>query len=127
MEVMVTVVVLSVGLVGIFKVFHSSLSYLTHLTNRIYASNLLDNRFAKVQRMLSGYHTLPVELDQEENIHIGARIFPVKKGTGIRQIGDFIDIFRLDLSVGWKEGQRNITLKRTFAVEDWSYVPKEKE
>jgi prepilin-type N-terminal cleavage/methylation domain-containing protein len=122
-EVMVTIVILSVGLVSLFRVFQSSISHLEHLTNRIYASNLLENRFARIQRLLSSANTLPVETDQEENISIGARILKVKKGTGIGQVDNFVDIFRLDLSVSWAEGQKKITLKRSGIVVDWDYIP----
>src|SRR5262245_8551690 len=51
LEIMITIVVLSTGIVAIYKTFLLCLDHQRYLTHRLYASNLIDRRTAQLQAL----------------------------------------------------------------------------
>jgi prepilin-type N-terminal cleavage/methylation domain-containing protein len=120
-EVLVTISLLSLGLVLIFKAMIVSLNRIEHLTNRFYASAVLDNRISTIQRMLIVYKALPVDMNVSEKVNIGMRPVEFKQEMAFHEVEDYIDVFELDLSLVWEEQRRPVKLSRSAYLSDFQY------
>ncbi len=119
-EVLVTLVILSTGIIAILQSFLKSLDYIKHINNRMYAIVLLDDRTDTIQRMLNVYKTLPMSVPEDDREYsTESRRLEYDKELRISEINDFMDIFQLDISVSWKEGGRNIRLSRQSYLSDF--------
>lgn len=120
-EVMVALAVLSLGIVIIFKGFVVSLDRLSYLTNRLYATTLLDNRITAIERMLRLYETLPFELNRTEKVNVGSKEIEFRQRMSISEVDDFADVFELDLSLLWDSGKKELILSRSAYISDFEY------
>ena len=118
---MVTLAVLSVGIVFIYKSFLVSIDQLEYLTQRLYATVLLDNQFSTIERNLKVYKALPMSLNDSFKIPIGAKVINYKQGMNIREVEDYPDVFSLTLVLSWSEQRRQMTLERTGYISDMNY------
>jgi len=112
-------IILSLGIVTIFQGFLVSLDRMSYLTHRLYATNVLDNRIAHIERTLQVYSALPFELPTQEEVAVGNKIVVFNQTMSIDAVEDFPDVFRLNLSLSWKEGARLITLSRSAYLSDF--------
>ena len=122
-EIMVTLTILSAGLTMIYKTLIASLDRMNYLTNRLYADNLIDNRIAVIERMLRSYKALPFEVAQKEAVNIGRKELEFKQETLITEVENFLDVFQLDLTVGWQERDHQVSLKRSAYIADFESPP----
>ncbi len=120
-EVMVTLLILSFGLVMIFKTFLTSLQQTEHLTKRLYASTLLDDRISVIERGLRAYQTLPFDLHYKEVVNMGTKEIEFKQKMDIREVEDFVDVFQLDITLQWEEEGRMRELSRSAYISDFQY------
>jgi type II secretion system protein I len=120
-EVLVAISLLSLGLVMIFKAMFISFNRIEHLTNRFYASAVLDNRISTIQRMLIVYKALPVEMNVSEKVNIGMRPIEFKQEMAFHEVEDYMDVFELDLDLVWEEQGRKVKLGRSAYLSDFQY------
>ena len=118
-EVLVALIILSVGIVAIFKTFTVSIDHLNHLTRRLYATTILDNHISSTERVLRAYQALPFELEQSEELDFGIRKIDFKKKLHISDIEDFNEVFKLDISLSWEEPNREVRLQRSAFIADF--------
>ena len=113
-EIMTTLAVLSGGIVMLYKSFFLCLDYQNHLTYRVYASNLLEDKIAVTEQMVRDYKVLAFEHDaQNEEVVFNSK--PVNFHVDV-QVGldsDIPSLYRLTVSVSWKEKNRDVTLTRS--------------
>ncbi|MCA9409179.1 MAG: prepilin-type N-terminal cleavage/methylation domain-containing protein [Candidatus Omnitrophica bacterium] len=117
-EIMVTLAIISTGLVAIFKTYIFSLDQMSHLTTRLYANSLLDNQVIEIERMLKIYKTLPLELQQPEPVNVGYKKIEFFQKMKISAVEDYVNVFRLDLTINWSEGLKEKSLSRTSYITD---------
>ena len=120
-EVMVTLVIFSVGVLAIYKTFLAALNQMDHLTKRLYATTILDNDIAKIERDLRVYHTFSTDLNDTEETQIGAQKINFKKFAELSQLEDYGDIFKLELTLNWKEYEAPKTLSRSAYIFDFRH------
>lgn len=118
---MVTLAVLSVGIVFIYKSFLVSIDQLEYLTQRLYATVLLDNQFSAIERNLKIYKALPMSLNESLKIPIGPKTITYKQGMNIKEVEDYPDVFSLTLVLSWSERKRQMALERTGYISDTNY------
>ena len=118
-EVMVTISILSFGLVMIYSSLLASLDRMDYLTHRLYAHHVLENRIASVERILRSYKALPFELDQKEIINVDNKEMALNLETMINQVDNFLDTFELNVSVNWTQHNREIHLRRSAYISDF--------
>ena len=125
-ELMVTLAVLSFGIVMIYKAFFASLDQISYLNHRLYATIFLDNQLAEMQRAYQSTKTLPMNFAPSESVEIGYKIIDFKPTKTITAIEDLPQLFQIDLSVSWAEkGNHIITLSRSAYMGDPKVVGKE--
>lgn len=118
-ELMVTITILSAGIVGLYKILLSSLDRMDYLTHRIYATILLDNKISRIERMLRVYKALPVNLPREEKADVGSRLLTFQQEVNISEVEDLLEVFRVDIGLTWSEGGRSIHLGRSAYIADY--------
>jgi len=118
-EVMVTMVIFSLGIVTILKTFVVSLDQMSHLTTRLYANTLLDTQFSTIQKMLTQYSVLPMELEKSNEIQVGSRIVDFKETMSFTEVDDYLDVFELELKIKWNVGKKKYEISRIGYVSDF--------
>ncbi len=117
-EVMVTLTILSAGIIVIFKSLFYSLDQIHAMSSRLYADMLLESRSGEVERLLRVYNALPLELNRAQTIDTGNKKIDFKEQMSFEDVEGLIDVFRMDLSVSWKEGSRDMKLSRSSYLLD---------
>ncbi|HLD69522.1 MAG TPA: prepilin-type N-terminal cleavage/methylation domain-containing protein [Candidatus Omnitrophota bacterium] len=113
LEVMVAVMVLSGGLVSIYKSFFTSLDYTNHLTIRLQANILLDEKIATLNRLLQDQNQLTLVGPQAvDRVIIAEKPVNFQYTLDLRSVENLKGLFLLDVSIGWMEGNRRIQLLR---------------
>lgn len=113
LEVMVAVMVLSGGLVLIYKSFLTALDYTNHLTCRLQANILLDEKISTLDRLLQDQNQLtlvpPLAIDR---LIIGNKPVNFQYTLDFRSVENLKGLFLLNISINWMEGNRRIHLSR---------------
>ncbi len=117
-EVMVTLVVLSSGIVFIYKSFFLCADYLTRLSLRLDANQLLDNKITEIKRYVSGSHDLsfsrsgiiPVEAFNHRTIQFFYQ-------TELSPIIGSEDLYQMNVSLSWEEYGHKKHLNRMSLLE----------
>jgi type II secretory pathway component PulJ len=109
-EVMVTLSVFSLGFVGLLNVYRVSINRMNHLTVRLYAQVVLDNRLIAIERSLRAYRTLPLDVQAEDEAVIGSKTVVFDQSLRINAVDDFLNLFSAEVSLSWREGQESRSL-----------------
>ena len=114
LEVMVAVMVLSGGLVLIYKSFFITLDYTNHLTCRLQANLLLDEKIAALNRLLQDQNqlTLVVPPPPIDQVIIANKPVEFQYTLDFRSVENLPGLFLLNISIAWREGTRRIQLSR---------------
>jgi len=116
LEVMVTVMVLSVGIIAVYRVFLSTLKYRNHVAYRLYAMNLADAHLADVSQQFRLGKPVPLQIVFQETvpIHNHDVVFAVQSSFSKPGNSDFLK--RVETTVGWWEGEHNYKILRSALI-----------
>jgi hypothetical protein len=112
MEVMVTAVILSAGLVALYRSFFICADVVTHLSNRLYALNLLDSRIATIERDFRSLKDFDIGAMSEEAV-INNRPLTFTYTIDLKPVGELLSVFRLDITLSWEERGHVLSLSRS--------------
>ncbi len=112
MEVMVTAVILSAGLVALYRSFFIGADVVTHLSNRLYALNLLESRIATIERDFRSLKDFDIGSMSEEAV-INHRPVTFHYAISLQPVGNLLSIFRLDITLSWEERGHVLSLSRS--------------
>jgi len=116
-EVMATACVLAFGLVAIYQAFFTSLDYLDHMTYRVHAMILIDNKIEMIQEQLESQGRINLEsLDELYSARINNRDINYEYEMSVREIEDVDDVYQINLLIKWKERNRAIKVSRTVYI-----------
>ncbi len=107
-----TIVVLSVGLVGVYRSFFSALNYLEHLSTRLYALNLMDGRIATIERDFRSLKDFDIGVLTEEAV-INNRPVTFQYAVDFKSVGTLLSVFELDVVLSWEERGHIVSISRT--------------
>ena len=114
-EVMLAMVILSGGLVAIFKTFLISLDRINYLTHRLYASNSIDNRLLLIERALRARHVLPFEMEHVERVNMGSHVVDFRESLFLSAVDGLDHIFACDCIFSWDQrGETKKISRSTF-------------
>ena len=111
-EVMLTVVVLSTGLVALYRTFFSAIDQLEHLSMRLYAINLMDSRIATIERDFRSLKDFDIGALSEEAV-INGRPVMFQYTVDLTPVGTLLSVFELDIVLSWHERNRDVNITRT--------------
>ena len=117
-EIMVTLVILSVGIVGVYQALFKSLDHMTRLNSRLYADILLDDQIATIERKLRAYKTLPMENPVQE-VDVGVQKISFEPQLRIGEVDQFTDVFKIELLYTWLDHNHQIQLGRSAYLSDF--------
>jgi prepilin-type N-terminal cleavage/methylation domain-containing protein len=112
-EVMITVVILAVGVVSVYRAFFASLNYQKYLKARLYAEEFLHDQITVIQQDYQRSKEEPkmftavphtVRLDNE----------PIEFfcDSHYLTLGSLEDILQLELVLSWRQSGRNYQIKK---------------
>jgi prepilin-type N-terminal cleavage/methylation domain-containing protein len=112
-EIMVTVTVLSIGIVMIYKALLLSLDYQNHLSFRLYALNLIDNQTAAINQQYNLSGEIPEDIDgQIYEVILNNRKVPFKLSVDYEELGKLEQIYTMSLSLEWPERDRVVMIEQ---------------
>jgi len=117
-EIMVAIAIFSLGVVSIMQIFRLSLDRLQHLTNRIYANNVIENKISLAERVLRSQRKLPYDIENEERVIIGSKAVVFTDQLSVTKINDSLDLFKLDVALNWQEGTLPKRISRSTYIID---------
>lgn len=112
-ELMMTIVVISSGLVFVYKAFFISLTSLNHLTHRLHAMNLMANHIVSMQQdfeITKNFSALSAR--KTKSIPLANKTVSFQLDTVAQDIGLPEHIYQIEMAVSWREGSRNFRLAR---------------
>ena len=119
-EVMVAIAVLSAGLILIYNAFFISVNYTNHLTYRLQADILLDEKIAGLKQLLQDQTVLPLTLTEEvERVKIHNKPVDFQYTFDLHSVENLPGLFLLDISVSWRENSRRIQLSRSIYISNY--------
>ena len=114
-EVMVAAAILSFGIVMLYRAFFVSLNYVNHITYRLYAMNILDNKISMLQKTFEVSKIIPFTAEQEtETAIFDNRAVNFRYTMNVVGVDDLEDFYRVDISVSWVEHAHPVRLLRSF-------------
>ena len=124
LEVMVAVMVLSAGLVLIYKSFFIVLDYTNHLACRLQADILLDEKIAALNRLLQDQNqlTLVVPPPVIDQVTIANKPVDFRYTLDFHSVENYKGLFGLEISISWMEGTRRIQLSREAYLSIYKLV-----
>lgn len=116
LELMVTVSILAIGIVGVYKVLLASIDYQTQLSCRLYAANLIEHEIALIENQLRATGQFPIQengkvieafLDRR-NIDFRLSLLP----AGVEN--QIVGLIPVEVVLSWTDRGRTINLKRAL-------------
>ena len=125
LELMVTVSILAIGIVGVYKVLLASLDYQTQLSCRLYAANLIEHEMALIENQFRATGQFPIKengkvveafLDRR-NIVFYLSLLPV----GVEN--EIAGLIPVEVGLSWTDRGRTINVKRALYFVNLNIKP----
>ncbi len=117
MEVLVSIAVLTTGLVFIYKAFFLSLDYITHLRYRLHAAVLLDDKLAELRRDFIFRDEVSIDpKDYTRSLALNNREILFQFLPTYHTVDGLADVSQLDLTLTWQERERVVRLSRSAYI-----------
>lgn len=111
-EVMVTAVILSAGLVALYRSFFIGVDYLNHLSRRLCALDLMESRVADIERNFRALKDIDVGA-LEQTVVLNGQPVAFKYRVHLKPVGGLLSVFQLDIVLSWVERGRVVEIART--------------
>lgn len=116
-EIMVATIILSAGIVGIYRVYYFSLDQMNHITHRMVAMRLLDKRIADMELLLRSKGAVTLAAGSEtKSVVIHNKNLDFHFETSLSNLNSLKGLYQLNLSMSWREGARDIRISRTVYI-----------
>jgi len=116
-EVMVTVIILSVGITGVYQAFFMSLNHLNYLTARCYAQILLDNKVTELQAKFKSDGVIDLEKGMDgDEIPFDQGALRYGYTANFRNVGNLDDLLELNVNCLWNDGRRDFKLSKAAYI-----------
>ncbi len=122
-EVMMTLAILTGGVVMLYKAFFLCLDYQNHLAFRLKAFNILENRIALTEQMLRDYKLLSFTRDaQQETAVINGQEIVYRVDIKLSPTAETSFLYQVDISVAWQEKKREVVISRSAYISNLTAV-----
>ena len=120
---MVTVVVLTVGLLGVYKAFFLALDYTNHLTYRLHAMMLLDEKISTIERFFLDKTEIAFDRSEKiKTVQFDNKQVDFHYTTSFESVENVEGLFLLDVALSWLEGSHQIHLSRSVYISDYKLL-----
>jgi prepilin-type N-terminal cleavage/methylation domain-containing protein len=111
LEVMVTAVILSVGMVAIYRSFFITMDHLQYLSCRLYANNLIETKIAHAEKDFRDLQDFDIGSMTEE-VEIGNKEVVFSYTMDLKPVGTLLSVFQLDITLSWEDRGRTVSISR---------------
>ena len=118
LEVLVALVILSVGITGIYRAFFIALTYQQHILTRLHVINFLSDEFARAENILIQKTSFSSAAGEVRLPYGQSSQFLVKR-VNVPLGEEYQGGSRLQIGLLWSQGERS----REFLRESFVYVP----
>lgn len=112
LEVMVTAVILSVGLVAIYRSFFITFDHFHYLSCRLYANNLIETKIARAEKDFRDLKDFDIGSMTDE-VEIGNKNVAFAYTIDLKPVGTLLSVFELDITLSWDDHGRTISISRS--------------
>ena len=115
-EVMVAMVVLSAGIVAVYRSFFLCVDYLNNISSRWWANELVEEKVLDLTRAVqsSGGHVLTG--DMTKTVMINHRPIAYQYKVDVTPLPNIEGLLRIDVNLAWHDGHRPMTTNRTVII-----------
>lgn len=110
-EVMVTAMILSVGLVAIYRSFFIGVDYLGHLSRRLCALDLIETRIARIERDFRFLNNVDVG-PLQDTVVLNGRAVDFTFNIQLKPVVQLLSVFELEIDLSWQDRGRMIKITR---------------
>jgi len=114
-EVMITVVILITGILFIYRSFFSSLNISSYAKHYIYALVWSDSKMEDIESNLKRFK-IPVFPKTSGVFKMHNKKFLWSLTYSLLAATENMDMYEVDLRIGWKEGKRNVKLEKSTYI-----------
>jgi prepilin-type N-terminal cleavage/methylation domain-containing protein len=111
-EVMVTIVILTSGLVAIYRAFFIGVNYVERLSHRLYALNLLDSKIAVIEKDFRSLKDFNIGAMTESAV-IDHHTVDFQYTIHMAPVGKLLSVFALDITLTWQERGQIMSISRS--------------
>ncbi len=117
-----TSVILAAGLVAIYRAFFTGVNYLQHLSCRLYALNLIENRIASAEKNFRSLKDFDIGPLTETSL---VNNYPVEfhYAVNLEPVGTLLSVFKLDIALSWEERGHTVTISRSAYFSGITSLP----
>lgn len=116
LEVLVTVIILSMGITGIYRALLFAVDMLDHITNRLYAHILLDNKLVVLQQMFLDNQDIFSLQNHVDSIDINNRRRTFQYVFSVQGVEHVNDLYTVAVRVHWQERNKQVGISRTACL-----------
>ena len=112
-EIMITLIILSGGIVMIYKSFFLCVDYLSYMTCRLYASQMIESKIAEISR--SYRESQDATFDRgatTETVEVNRKWIDFNYGIEMTPVDELDYMYRLKVTLAWYDGRRLMKLSR---------------
>ena len=115
LELMVTVAILSIGIVAIYKGLITSLDYQTQLSCRLCAMNLMDHEIARIEKEFEPQGEFPSsENGKIVQAVLDYREVPFEVSAQVNYFPNLEGLAQAEVTLTWPDRGRDMRIKRTI-------------
>ena len=108
-EVMVALVVLTGGIVLVYKAFFLCADYLGNLTCRLYASSLIDEKIGDVAKSFAEWPAKELDFGSRSVVlNINHRAVRFDYAINLSPLPDVKSVWEVDVKLSWNDGRRQM-------------------
>ena len=113
-EIMVALVILSTGIVMVYKSFFLCVDYLSYLTCRLYAAQMLDSKMADISRSFGQSKDVFFERGaMTETVEVNHKWVDFNYTIYTMPLSGLNDVYQLKVTLAWYDGRHLMKLSRT--------------
>ena len=112
-EVLITVAILSLGIVMLYQAFFICMDAVMHCSNRLEAQFLMGEKLWTAQKDLTSLGTLP---EGEKRGALAGRSKNFNWKMLVNSIPESEDLYKINLNFSWQEGKKIVTVSRATYV-----------
>lgn len=114
---MVTLVVLSTGIVFVYKSFFLCVDYLSRISARLHANELIDERIADITRLVRGSGAITVDAGPSSvTWNINNKPVDFQYQVQWDPVPGYDGLYRLDVGVSWRDAGRPARLAHSAVI-----------
>ncbi len=114
---MVAIVILSAGIVAVYRSFFLCIDYLNNIATRWWANELIEEKMFDVTRRLQESQGRVLDSGiPSQTVTINRRPITFQYDVAVDPVASLEGLFRLNVTLSWNDGHKPMTINRSVYV-----------